>query len=228
MSKLVKRAVWKHPDQPERQFFLEQVERACFRWLEPANNRWDGVDYLDIGTALKAMRLYVESDPSCVGVDLTVFEVDPGPEERAALRILNTLWGDIERSRKDLGIELDRHSMVQRTIGLIAHETNIGPMTAAFSELIAFLMTRRVALCCGLALASMPPPVIESINRIIQSTGQTPGRDLAFDGLLHGAITEMGKSTGRDFTNLLKPLIEPVSKIVQARVVPKPPEGSLQ
>lgn len=211
---IVKRAEWKYKDGSVVHFTLHRIERACFRWMTAAGNLWDGVDYLDTGTALKAMRVHVDSDPAEVGTDLTFFDIAPGPERRAAEtidRIFNAgLTGEEYRTR---------------CAEVISTETNIGPMTQAFSELIAFLFTRRTALCFGLALAAMPPQIIAQANAMIQATGQTPGRDLVFDGLLYAAIEEMSKSTGQDFSNLLKPLKEPVSNIVVARAVPKTPGG---
>lgn len=196
---IIKRAVWKHPQRPDREFLLARVERACFRWLDALTTKpWDGVDYLDAGTALKAMRVYVGGDPIMVGYDLTIFDVAPPPEERAAKRIGQAF---------NAGMTFDEYR--SRCVEIIGQETNISPAVQAFSELIAYLMIHRAAF----ARALFP----------VTPDGQP--RDLVMDGLLYTAIEALAKSTGQDFSNLLKPLKEPVSKIVQARAVPRPPEG---
>jgi hypothetical protein len=211
---IIKRAVLKRSDRPPETLLLTRHGKGDFRWITESGKEFTGVYYLDSGAAIRAMRAHVESDPDCVGVDLTIFDVEPPPEERAAWR-LNRL---IDNGPTVAEFE-------SRAAEVIAQETNIGPMTTVFSDLMAFLMIHRRALYFGLALEMLPPQQIEQINRIMAGRA---ARSLALDGLLYQAITELGKSTKQDFANLLAPLKEPVSNIVQARAVPKPPEGSIQ
>ena len=81
---VVKRAVLKHKDGRQQEFFLFRVEEKVFRWADSNGKLWDGVDYTSENIALKGIRVSVDTDPALVGVDLTVYPVEPAPEERAA------------------------------------------------------------------------------------------------------------------------------------------------
>jgi hypothetical protein len=136
-----------------------------------------------------------------VGVDLTITAVDPPPEARAASRIYRELWIS-GKLPSDPSLEfVDLEPLAD----IIANETNIGALTTAFSELMAYCMIHRARFAQALY------PV----------TAQGAPRDLTMDGLLYSAIEAMQKSTGQDFSNLLKPLKEPVSQIIGAKAMPK-------
>lgn len=90
--RIVKRGALKYPDQHELKLALFQVEEKVFRWAEvPSGTLLDGVDYLSEHDAVKGVRVAVQCSPDMVGVDFTVYPVDPSPDERAARRISEEL-----------------------------------------------------------------------------------------------------------------------------------------
>jgi hypothetical protein len=163
---IIKRAVWKHPQRPDREFLLARVERACFRWLDALTTKpWDGVDYLDTGTALKAMRVYVGGDPIMVGYDLTIFDVAPPPEERAAKRIGQAF---------NAGMTFDEYR--SRCVEIIGQETNISPAVQAFSELIAYLMIHRAAFAAPYSRYAGRPAPRPGYGRATLHRHRSPGQ----------------------------------------------------
>jgi hypothetical protein len=200
---IVKRAAFKYPDGNTIDFALVRREKGDFRWIYSADgSEVSGVVYLSESDAVRAMRVKIDHEPELVGVDLTISAVDPPPEARAATRIWRELWirGDLEKDKSHFEF-VDLEPLAD----IIANETNIGPLTTAFSELMAYIFLHRARFAQALY------PV----------TAQGAPRDLTMDGLLYTAIEAMQKSTGQDFSNLLKPLKEPVSQIVGAKAMPK-------
>jgi len=194
-QQVIKKCLWRHADGQEQHFVLTKHGKADFRWIVTATGaEWDKIAYLEEADAVKKMRLFVETDPTCVGVDMTLSGVEPTPEQRAADCI-----------DKVFNAGLTGQEYRERCAEIIASETNLPALTTAFSELLAYVMIHRPAFARALF------PV----------TPQGEPRDLVLDGLLYAAIEAMQKSTGQDFGNMLKRLKEPVSQIMVAKGMPK-------
>jgi hypothetical protein len=190
----VRKATLTYPSGEKRLLHLMKLSRADFRWIDTGTGKeFDGVSYLEDGPAVRAMRVFVESDPSTVGIDLTIELVDPPPERRAAVVIAK-----LDKANNNAGWE-------DAIASIIEAETNVTPMASAFSDLMGYLFIHRAKF----ALALFPPT----------PAGQP--RDLTMDGLLLNAIEQLAKATKQDFGNLVKILKRPVQQIAVARVVPK-------
>ncbi len=133
--KAVKRAVLKFSDAREQECLLMRVEEKAFRWLMANSGRtFDGIDYLDEPMAIKAIRVAIETDPAYVGVDLTIYAMDPTPVERAAKAILED---PSCRTRMTAGY-LDLHEVT----AIIERETNLTAFLEASEVMFAYLFTR--------------------------------------------------------------------------------------
>lgn len=85
---VVNRAVLKFSDGRETPLALFKVEDRVYRWIVEAGGKLlDGIDFLDSTTAIKHLRVTVETGVEFVGCDLTFIPVALPPEERAAKRI---------------------------------------------------------------------------------------------------------------------------------------------
>jgi hypothetical protein len=199
---IVKRAAFAYPDGRKIEFALVKRERQDFRWIYAADSsEVSGVAYLSESDAVRALRVSIDHEPELVGVDLTIIAVDPPPEVRAAMVIVSRY----SSGYWDVSPATITECVSEAISDIIAHETNIGPLTTAFSELMAYVFIHRAKFAQALY------PV----------TAQGSPRDLVMDGLLFTAIEAMQKSTGQDFSNLLKPLKEPVSQVVAVKAMPK-------
>lgn len=198
---IVKRATMKYPDGHVMDFALVKRERVDFRWIYAASGEEvSGVAYLSEPDAIKALRVQVDHSPELVGVDLTITSVDPPPEQRAA----EAVWSRYEKyDFVDRPLLRDRE--VEALAEIIGRETGVPALIESFSNLMAYVFIHRPAFAKALF------PV----------TAQGNPRDMVLDGLLWQAVEAMQKSTGQDFSNLLKPLKEPVSQIMTAKAMPK-------
>ncbi len=183
---------------------LFKTEPTVFRWVaESDGSRFDSCDYVTSSDAVKGLRVLVDGDPGYVGADLTIYPVEPPPEERAARRIVEEL--EIED-----GYHTPNPYDIEKVAEIIRQETAIVELCEHTQTLLAYLFTRRDAFAQALF------PTVH---------GQRP-RDMVMDGLLLSAIEAMGKATRQDYANLVKILKEPVSNlIVSSRM---PPGGKIQ
>jgi hypothetical protein len=209
MPQVVKHAIWKRANAHDERFMLVKIERGVFRWIVVLTGQpWDGVDYLCEGDAIKSMRVTVESSPLYVGVDMTLEDVTPTPEERTAEKI----WSRYDRQQYDsVYFPSPRVAEVEALADIIRQETNLPALTTAVSEMLAWLWTRRRAI----ARALCPP------------TPNGEPRDITMDGLLLNCIEAMQTTTGQDFSGMIKSLKEPVGQIAIARNMPMP-KGPVQ
>jgi hypothetical protein len=195
---VVKKAVWRDTRNAaagEQLLFLVRHGKGDYRWVKAIDQKeLDGVAYLDEGSAIRAMRLFVDHDPSMVGIDLTIGDIAPSPEVRAAKQIDSVFNAGVTG-------EEYRHVVAE----IIARETNINGLTTAVSELLAYIFRCRVSFAAAVC-PTMP--------------GKVP-RDLTMDGLLLAALEAMSKATGQDFSNLIRILKEPVGQILAVHGKPK-------
>lgn len=202
MMQVVKRASMKYPDGHEVQFVLTKREKGDHRWVYAESGaEVSGIAYLSESDAVRAMRISVDHEPELAGVDLTIIAIDPPPEARAARRIVQQYSDEFETA---VGLT-DSLRFIDEITELIASETNLPALTSAFSDLLAYVYLHRPAFAKALF------PV----------TPQGAPRDLVMDGLLLTAVEAMQKTTGQDFSNLIKPLKEPVSTLMIAKGMPK-------
>ncbi len=164
--KAVLRAVLKYPDQREQELTLFKVQDKCFRWVAmPSGRLHDGVDYLDERVAQKALRVYVESDPSMVGVDLTIRPMDPTVAERAAKLCLDKFF------EYDYPGQLG-NGLPEATAAIIEKETRINSLIDAAQTLIAYEIQRmRTPKPPGLDMAH-GGLILALIEEIEKATGQ--------------------------------------------------------
>ena len=129
--KLVQKARLIYPDQRVQLLGLFQVEEKCLRWVvQDTDRRFDGVDYTSKPDAVVGLRVTVEGDPALKGCDLTILEIEPGPAERAAVRIVKGFVTNPIPEDKDT------------LAGIIQEETAIDQLREAGETLEAYLITR--------------------------------------------------------------------------------------
>ena len=191
--KLVQKARLVYPDQRVRLFGLFQVEEKCLRWvMEDTNRVFDGVDYPGKPEAIIGLRVTVEGDPAFKGTDLTILEVGPSPEERAALFIAQVAVREVGRA-KNLENLCDRIEALQPMIALlIQEETGLTELLEAANTILAYLITRG------------------------------GHRDLSLGGLMLNLLGALEKSSGVKYDALRKALTEPPPQIIPARSMPGP------
>ena len=206
---LINKAVLKHlPSGKTQNLSLFRIEQNVYRWVDDLTGKpCDGVDYLDISMAIKALRVRVETEPNMTGIDLMVLPVAPPPEERAARRIARlytfALLKALPLSSEDVA-EIDPGGAVDEVAEIIRNETGIDFLIEHTQTLLAFLFQRRLAYAKALF------PTVQ---------GQEP-RDITLDGLLLQVIEAMQKATGQDYANLVKILKEPISTVKVVSALP--------
>lgn len=142
----VKRAVLKFPDACVREYLLMRVEEKCYRWVDRTahGHYYNGVDYLDEATSMKALRVDIETSPEYVGVDLTIYPMDPTPAERAAKAI------------EFLETEEECADAIER-------ETNLSGLLESGETLMAYLITRMAYR--DMALGGLMMNYLEAVER---------------------------------------------------------------
>jgi len=182
----VKRAVLKLPDGRERTLLLVHTDKASYVWQTPEGRVWEDLSvYADEATAIRMLRVGVDSDPALVGVDLTVYPMDPPPAERLAKR-LSVRYGPWKETE------------VEECAKVIAEETALPELLDKTQTLLAYIFKNRLVF----AMAVCPP-----------TPGAQP-RDLTMDGCLLEAIQAIEKSTGLKLDRLTSELMKPVSAII--------------
>jgi hypothetical protein len=204
----IKRAVLKFPDAREQTLFLFRPEQTVFRWAVDNGRLLDGVDYVTEADAIAQLRVLVEHDPAYVGVDLTVYSMEPSAADRAAKRITGRLFRLMD-DYNDIGNPARETELVAQ---IISEETNIDPLMDSVQTLVAYWFKNRRAF--AMALYPMTP--------------EGAPRDLTGDGLMLAVIEAMQKTAGTTWPNLTKILMEPVSTIKMASKMPTPKGGTIQ
>ena len=129
--KLLQKARLVYPDQRTQLLGLFQVETAVFRWVvQDTDRRFDDVDYVDKPSAVVGLRVTVEGDPAFKGCDLTVLEIKPSPEERAAKRI------------KDAFVPGYDPEDVTGITRIIQDETGLTELLEHANTILAYLLSR--------------------------------------------------------------------------------------
>lgn len=193
-ERITHRAALKHPDGSTQTLALVRAGRGNYQWFDKVGQvPWVETVYLTDSNAIRAIRVYVDGDPSMVGVDLTITAAAEPPDVRAA----NLICAN-DATSPDVVADI------------IDSETNVNGLTRAFSELMAYCFTRRPAFAVGVALMTGQAP---------QPNAQH--RDLAFDGLLLAAIEALAKATQEDYSNLTAKLKEPVSQLMVMKGSPE-------
>ena len=189
--KLLQKARLVYPDQRTQLLGLFQVETAVFRWVvQDTDRRCDGVDYVDKPSAVVGLRVTVEGDPAFKGCDLTVKEIEPSPEERAALLMAQMAVREVGRA-ENLEDLCDRIEALQPTIALIIQEeTGLSELLEHANTILAYLITRG------------------------------GHRDLSLGGLMLNLLGALEKTSGVKYDALRKALTEPPPMITPARNMP--------
>lgn len=221
---VVKSASITHPARPTENLSLQKVERGVFRWtVTETGQPWDGKDWLSEQDAIQQIRVTVDCEPEYVGCDLTVREVDPTPDERAAKRVFAICgMDDHEYSPLEDSSCRDSIQELQDISQIIRDETNINGILDATETLLAYLFIHRAAFSVALFLTTKYGFLLQQIKEPI------PGRDLTMDGLILACVEAVEKAKQQDYSNLKKPLTEPISEIAVATRMPKPPKGIVQ
>ena len=138
--RLIQKARLTYPDQRVQLLGLFQVETAVFRWVcQDTDRPFDGVDYPSKPEAIIGLRVTVEGDPAFKGVDLTILEIEPSPEERAAKRI----EGSVVKEFSDPGHcgairSLEPSAMAE----IIRQETGLTELLEHANTILAYLLSR--------------------------------------------------------------------------------------
>ncbi len=133
VMKIVHRSVINFKEGRQERLALFCVEHTVFRWvIETSGKLFDGIDFLDALTAIKHLRVRVETEVKYIGADLTFIPVALPPEERAAKRIINEIVEGVAPNK--YGEEV--------VAGIIREETAIGSLLEHVNLLVTYRLQR--------------------------------------------------------------------------------------
>lgn len=184
----------------ERTLLLFRLAEKQFRWQTESGDLWEPCQetYVDWETAVKQIRVAVDTDPKLVGAKLWIKPMEPPAEVRAAVKIAERYSLGAKGPRRDAAVE-DIAKVIRET-------TNIGDLVEHFNNLIAYCFKCRIQFAMGVC-----PP----------TPGMVP-RDLTMDGLLLECVTALEVTMDQKLPGLINKLKEQPSLILQ------PGQGPIQ